>query len=158
MRRTRRLYTLSIMKPTLRTAGSWRSGSTFHLPTEENHRFVGGDPNIRIWLGTWRLGPDEALVIEMTPPDCHYWNFQLANVWAESLDYRFQRVHINSGAAETRSDGSVQLVVAHEDPGHPNFMTTTGHDHGTMCVRWVRADSHPEPHCRVVKLSELRGA
>ena len=132
--------------------------NTFHLPTEENHRFVGGDPNIRIWLGTWRLGPDEALVIEMTPPDCHYWNFQLANVWAESLDYRFQRVHINNGAAEARPDGSVQLVVAHEDPGHPNFMTTTGHDHGTMCVRWVRADSHPEPHCRVVKLSELQGA
>jgi len=129
--------------------------NTFHLPTEENHRFVGGDPNIRIWLGTWRLAPDEALVIEVTPPACHYWNFQLGNVWAESLDFRFQRVHINSGAAEVAPDGTVQLVVGHEDPGHPNFMTTAGHDHGTMCVRWVRADSHPEPRCRVVKLAEL---
>ena len=25
-----------------------------------------------------------------------------------------------------------------------------------MCVRWVRAESHPEPMCRVVKLDELR--
>ena len=132
--------------------------NAFHLPTEENHRHVGGDPNVRIWLGTWRLAPDEALVIEAMPPECHYWNFQLGNVWAESLDYRFQQVHINSGAAELEPDGSFRLVVAHEDPGLPNWLTTAGHERGTMCVRWVRAASHPEPRCRVVKLAELRGA
>jgi hypothetical protein len=128
----------------------------FHLPDLENHRVVGGDPNIRIWLGLWELGPDEALVVEATPPKCDYWNFQLGNVWAESLDYRFERVHINSGQAKLRDDGSFQLVVAHEDPGHPNHISTAGHDHGTMCVRWVRATSHPEPRCRVVPLALLR--
>ncbi len=131
------------------------SVNTFHLPTEEEHRFVGGDPNVRIWLGRWKLEPDEALVIEMTPPNCHYWNFQLANIWAESLDYDFRQVHINSGGAALRADGSVQLVVANEDPGTENWMDTAGHHHGTMCVRWVRADSHPEPRCRVVKLADL---
>jgi hypothetical protein len=118
---------------------------------------VGGDPNIRIWLGCWKLAQDEALVIEATPPDCDYWNFQLGNVWAESLDYRFHRVHLNNGAAKLREDGSFEIVVAHVDPGHPNWLDTAGHDHGTMCVRWVRASSHPEPKCRVVKLSELQG-
>ena len=127
----------------------------FHLPDEENHRFVGGDPNIRIWLGYWKLAPDEALVIEAMPPDCHYWNFQLGNIWAESLDYRFRHVHVNSGSARLRDDGSFRLVVAHEDPGVDNWMDTAGHDHGTMCVRWVRATSHPEPECRVVKLTEI---
>ena len=129
--------------------------NAFHLPDAEQHRLVGGDPNIRIWLGLWRIAPDEALVIETTPPRCDYWNFQLGNVWAESLDYEFRRVHINSGQAALRDDGSVQLVVAHEDPGHPNWIDTAGHEHGTMCVRWVRADAHPEPRCRVVKRSEL---
>jgi hypothetical protein len=128
----------------------------FHLPDAENHRFVGGDPNIRIWLGAWKLAPDEALVVEATPPRCDYWNFQLGNVWAESLDYRFERVHINSGQAVLEDDGSFRLVVAREDPGHPNYISTAGHDHGTMCVRWVRAESHPEPRCRVVKLDSLR--
>lgn len=127
----------------------------FHLPSEETHRHVGGDPNIRIWLGLWQLGPEEALVIEATPPSCDYWNFQLGNIWAESLDYNFHRVHINNGQAKLRDDGSVQLVVAHRDPGHPNWIDTAGHEHGTMAVRWVRADAHPEPRCRVVKLSEL---
>jgi hypothetical protein len=55
-----------------------------------------------------------------------------------------------------RDDGSFQLMVAHEDPGHPNWIDTAGHHHGTMALRWVRTDAHPEPQCRVVKLSELR--
>ena len=127
----------------------------FHLPDEENHRLLGGDPNIRIWLGLWKLAPDEALLIEATPPSCHYWNFQLGNIWAESLDYKFRQVHVNNGSAILRDDGSFRLVVAHENPGVENWMDTAGHDHGTMCVRWVRADDYPEPRCRVVKLADL---
>lgn len=129
--------------------------NSFHLPDEENHRLVGGDPNIRIWLGLWRLEPDEALVIEVMPPECDYWNFQLGNIWAESLDYKFRQVHINSGKAKCKQDGSVRLVVAHEDPGVENWIDTAGHAHGTMCVRWVRAASHPEPKCRVVEIADL---
>jgi hypothetical protein len=132
--------------------------NAFHLPSEDDHRRLGGDPNIRLWLGTWRLAPDEALVVEATPPKCHYWNFQLANVWAESLDSRFSRVHLNSSQAAYRGDGSFELVVAHRDPGHPNWISTAGHEHGTMGLRWVLADAHPEPRTRVVKLAELRPA
>ncbi|MCP4004443.1 MAG: DUF1214 domain-containing protein [bacterium] len=132
--------------------------NAFHLPDEENHRLVGGDPNIRIWLGLWSLAEDEVLLIDAQPPKCDYWNFQLGNVWAESLDYRFEPVHINSAGAQYADDGSFQLAIASEDPGHPNWISTAGHDHGTMCVRWVRADQHPEPRCRVVKRSELPAA
>lgn len=128
----------------------------FHLPSEEQHRLVGGDPNIRIWLGRWQLAADEALVIEMTPPRCHYWNFQLGNIWAESLEYRFRRTHINSGSAEVSDDGTVRLIIAARDPGSANWIDTAGHTRGTMCVRWVRADSHPEPRCSVVQLPSSR--
>ncbi len=127
----------------------------FHLPDEEQHRKVGGDPNIRIWLGRWQLAADEALVIDLKLPQCDYWNFQLGNVWAESLEYRFRRTHVNSGQAVARDDGSVRLVVGARDPGRGNWIDTAGHERGTMCVRWVRADSHPEPNCRVVALGEV---
>jgi hypothetical protein len=126
--------------------------NSFHLPGEEDHRRVGGDPNVRLWLGTWRLAPGEVLFVEATPPPCHYWNFQLGNVWAESLDHRFSRVHINSSQAAYRDDGSFELAIAHSDPGHPNWISTAGHEHGTMGLRWVLAESHPEPRTRVVKL------
>ncbi len=127
----------------------------FHLPDEEQHRLVGGDPNIRLWLGQWKLSPDEALVIEATPPKCDYWNFQLGNIWAESLDFVNRTVHTNSHTTTYNDDGSFTLIVAQEDPGRPNWMDTAGHDHGTMGVRWVRANSLPEPKCQVVKLAEL---
>ena len=127
----------------------------FHLPPLEKHLQMGGDPNIRMWLGFWELAPDEALLIEVTPPRCDYWNLQLGNIWAESLDYQFRTTHVNSGQAVLEDDGSVRIVVAHEDPGLPNWLDTAGHHHGTMGVRWVRADAHPEPACRVVKRSDL---
>jgi hypothetical protein len=128
----------------------------FHLPDVEKHRVMGGDPNIRMWLGRWALGPDEALVIDAMPPKCDYWNFQLGNIWAESLDYRTRPVHVNSGGAVYRDDGSFRLVVAHEDPGVPNWMDTAGHHHGTMALRWVRTDAHPRPAVRVVPVSAVR--
>ena len=132
--------------------------NTMYLPDAENHRAVGGDPEVRIYLGRWRLASDEALRITLQPPNCDYWNFQLANVWAESFDYRFQQVHINSGNAHYSDDGSVELLVAAQHPAseaHPNWITTAHHEHGIMGVRWVRADAHPQPQCEVVKLDSL---
>lgn len=128
----------------------------FHAPDPEQHRFVGGDPNVLFYLGRWALGPDEALIIEAMPPECDYWNFQLGNIWAESLDFRHHKVHVNSRTTTYNADGSFQLVVAHEDPGHPNWIDTASHDFGTMGLRWVRARGHPAPRTRVVKRSEVR--
>jgi len=116
---------------------------------------AGGDPNITYYHSYWRLAPDEALVIEVTPPPCDSWNFQLDNWWMESLDYRYHRIHVNKHTAVSESDGSVRIVVAHEDPGLPNWIETAGHRHGTMCFRWIGAKDHPQPHTKVVKRDEL---
>jgi len=118
---------------------------------------AGGDPNIVYYHSYWELGPDEALVIEATPPACSAWNFQLNNHWMESLDYRWFRIHVNKHTAVYRDDGSVRIVVAHEDPGLPNWIHTAGHRRGTMCFRWIGAEEHPQPRSRVVPLRELAG-
>ena len=115
-----------------------------------------GDPNIVYYHGYWELGPDEALLVEVTPPECEYWNFQLNNHWMESLDYRYHRIALNHHGAVRRPDGSVRIVVAHEDPGEPNWLDTAGHRRGTMCLRWVGAKSHPDPTTRVVARAALR--
>ena len=101
------------------------------------------------------LEPVARPAIEAEPPECDNWNFQLDNHWMESLDYRYFRVTINKHTASKEPDGSVKIIVAHDDPGHPNWIETAGHQQGTMCFRWIRADRHPQPACRVVKLSEL---
>ncbi len=117
---------------------------------------AGGDPNIAYYHSHWALAEDEALLVEVTPPECEYWNFQLNNYWMESLDYRHFTIHTNKHLAHYEGDGSVRLVVAHEDPGLPNWIETAGHMSGTMCFRWVRAEEHPQPRTRLAKLSSLQ--
>jgi hypothetical protein len=116
---------------------------------------AGGDPHIAYYHSYWKLAPDEALLVEATPPECDYWNFQLANHWLESLDYRYFKIHVNKHTAVYEPDGSVRIVIAHRDPGRPNWLDTCGHSRGTMCLRWVRAKEHPEPRTRLVRLAEL---
>ena len=114
---------------------------------------AGGDPNIFYLHGYWRLQPEEALVIELRPPQCEFWNFQLDNYWMESLDYRYAPIWVNSESAKYNADGSVTLTVAREDRGFSNWIDTDGHTSGSMLLRWVRASSHPVPACRVLRLA-----
>ena len=116
---------------------------------------AGGIPDCIYYHSYWKLGPDEALLIEVTPPACDYWNFQLNNHWMESLDYRYHRIALNKHDAVAERDGTVRIVVAGRNPGHPNWLETAGHDRGTMCLRWIRADHHPTPRTRVVKIAEV---
>ncbi len=120
---------------------------------------AGGDADIIYYHSHWKLNKNEALVIQVKPPDCDTWNFQLNNYWMESLDYRYFNICINKGNAEYNSDGSVKVVVAHQDPGHPNWIDTCGHEEGTMCWRWYRLgkDAKPlEPGCEVVIFDQLK--
>jgi hypothetical protein len=118
---------------------------------------AGGDPNIAYYHSHWQLASDEALVIDVMPPACRHWNFQLNNYWMESLDYRFFTIHLNKHTARAAPDGSLRIVVAHRDPGVPNWIDTVGHACGTMCFRWVAAESQPVPQTRVVKHAEVSG-
>jgi len=120
---------------------------------------AGGDESIIYYHSHWKLAPDEALVIEVKPPDCETWNFQLNNYWMESLDYRYFNICINKAGARYEEDGTLKVVVSHTDPGHPNWIETCGHFEGTMCWRWYRLNdgARPaEPGCRVVKIIDWR--
>ena len=120
---------------------------------------AGGDADIIYYHSHWKLNKNEALVIQVKPPDCDTWNFQLNNYWMESLDYRYFNICVNKGNAEYNSDGSVKVVVAHTDPGLPNWIDTCGHEEGTMCWRWYRLGKNTkplEPDCEVVILDQLK--
>ncbi len=117
---------------------------------QEMFQKAGGDPEIFYLHGYWRLAPGEAWVIETEVPDCPYWNFQLSNWWMESLDWDKQ-ITVNKHSAKL-DGGKLTLVVSDEDPGWGNWIDTAGHTNGTALIRWVCADSHPLPTCRVVEL------
>ena len=142
----------------------WAKGFQAHtneLPLFDQQRSnkAGGDPNIRYFHSYWALTADQALRIRFQPPRCRCWNFQLNNHWMESLDYRYHPVHTNNELARA-DDGSAEtftIVVAHADPNAAgrfvgNWVSTVGHECGTMCFRWVAprlADGAPLPHPRI---------
>jgi len=154
---TRLAAAAAFVSGTASTFARWAEGFARHPNTlrpldESVKQGAHGDPNIFFYMGYWELGPEEALLIEVTPPECEYWNFQLNNHWMESLDYRSHQIALNRHTARLEPDGSLRLLVAHRDPGpaFPNWIETAGHARGTMGLRWVRAASHPQPATRVV--------
>ena len=93
----------------------------------------------------WHIQPDEALLIEVTPPRCSYWNFELANYWWNSVDYRYRLSSLNGKQAVLEDDGSVRIAVSHADPGIPNWLDTGGHCVGMVNQRWVESEDFPLP-------------
>ncbi|MCY4133714.1 MAG: DUF1214 domain-containing protein [bacterium] len=114
--------------------------------------FAQGDPDTSYNYGYYDLGPDVAWIIEFKPPECEYWNIQLGNHWLESLDFEYYRTSLNHHTATVEDDGTVRVVVARRDPGHPNWLDTAGHSRGGLALRWVGAEIEPEVRCRVEAL------
>jgi len=154
---------------TLATADLFKQWTeSFKLHTNQLPRFnpekalqAGGDPNIAYYHSYFDIADDEGLLIHLTPPECDFWNFQLGNYWLESLDYRYYPVHLNKHTAQYEADGSVTILVSKTSPAElgktvKNWMNTCGHNQGTMCVRWIRAEAHPTPKTELIKLSTLK--
>jgi hypothetical protein len=110
--------------------------------------------NVSTW-GSWSLADDEALLIEVVPPEAVYWSVSLGNFWWETIDYANRQSSLNGHQAVLDSDGVFRAVVAHSDPGIANWLDTGGNHHGAAIFRWLRAESAPVPDVRVVPFAEL---
>jgi hypothetical protein len=99
-----------------------------------------------------------ALVVEFDEPECQHWNFQLCNHWMENLaNYATGEGYVDRENA-VRDGRRVTIVVAHEDPGVPNWIRPLSHDHGVMGCRFVRPATEPDVSCRLVSIDELTSA
>jgi hypothetical protein len=109
-------------------------------------------------IGSWELAPDEALVVEVSPPQGLYWSYSLGNPWWETIDYGAHQSSLNGHQATVDDDGVLRTVIAHEDPGVANWLDTAGHSVGPIILRCVRTETAPVPTMRLVKFSELEKA
>ncbi len=106
-------------------------------------------------IGSWKLGPDEALIVEVTPPEGLYWSYSLGNLWWETVDYGNRQSSLNGHQAAVDADGKVRVVVAHQDPGFANWLDTAGHSEGPIILRCVRTETAPVPITKVVSFDRL---
>ena len=106
-------------------------------------------------IGSWELAPDEALVVEVSPPQGLYWSYSLGNPWWETIDYAAHQSSLNGSQAAVDDDGILRVVIAHEDPGIGNWLDTAGHSAGPVILRCVRTETAPVPTTRLIKFSDV---
>ncbi len=107
----------------------------------------------------WDLGPGEALLIETDVPRARYWGLQLATLgWFEPIDPVHRVTSLNQHQCRADADGRVRFVLAHEDPGVPNWLDTAGHREGLLTYRWFWPESDPAVETRVLPFAELAAA
>ena len=107
-------------------------------------------------MGSFDLGPDEALVIRGRSPECAFWNLCLWNQFMHTYNYDYERCTINGAQVVPEADGSWTIVVAAEDPRHPNWVSTCGHPRGRLWFRWFYPAETPDaPTTEVVKRRDV---
>ena len=108
--------------------------------------------------GNWRVGPDQALRITIHPArgGARYWGFTLVNPWMESYEYRQRHVCTNDQLAARNADGSWTIVIAHRDPGVPNWLDSEGRPFGMVFWRFFLPEGEIEtPQAKVVPFAEI---
>jgi hypothetical protein len=109
-------------------------------------------------IGRWELGSDEALILEVEPPQGVYWSFSLGNPWWETIHYGRHQSSLNAHQTVVDADGLVRVTVCGRDPGVANWLDTAGFSNGAMILRCVRTTTAPTPRARVVAFDEIAAA
>lgn len=112
-------------------------------------------------LGYYRLSDGEAWVISIDLLGARYLGVQLCDMWMLSYDYRQRASSLNHRQALADADGRVRLVVSAADPGVHNWLDGSGHDLGTILLRWhgipAGADFANSVVAEVVAIVDLAG-
>lgn len=88
-------------------------------------------------MSPYLLGPDEALVITAAWPECRCASVSLWNRQLQTFDYLRGPVSLNRAQAAVDADGTFRVVIAHRDPGVPNWLTTEGRPLGLVFWRFL---------------------
>ena len=114
-----------------------------------------GWADLQYGKGHYRCGPDEAVILELTPPNAPYWGIQLGSHFWEARDWQLRQNSLNGHQAVLDDEGVFRAVIAQRDPGVANWLDAGGHQTGLIAIRFYKADSTPAPTLRTVAFAEL---
>lgn len=109
-------------------------------------------------MGHFRCAPNEAVILEVTPPECPYWAFQLMNHQWEALDWHLRQTSLNGHQARIDPDGVFRAVISHRDPGVANWLDPAGHTVGLVAGRYFRPPVTAPASLRTVPFESLDDA
>ena len=110
-------------------------------------------------MAPFLIGPDEALVVRARWPQCRYANVCLWNRHLQTFDYASRSISLNRAQTVADADGRFTAVIAHTDPGTPNWLDTEGRPFGIVYWRFMLPEGEIEtPQAEVIPLSDLIAA
>ncbi len=115
-------------------------------------------PGIQYIGGTFKIEPDEVIVVEGKDVPCRYWNLQILTRYLESGDFRHHKVGLQNRDVVKDPDGRFRIYAAAEDPETNNWISTQGYANGQILIRTLLADPLMEATFKVIKASEIPSA
>lgn len=107
-------------------------------------------------MAPYVLGPEEGLVMTGRWPACRCANVSLWNRHLQTYDFAHRQVSLNRAQTTLEPDGSFRMVIAHRDPGVPNWLDTEGRPFGMVFWRYFLPESEIDtPQAKVVQLEDL---
>jgi len=82
------------------------------------------------------LAPDQALLIRGRFPKCRFSNVVLFNRFLQTLDYEERSISLNRAQTTLDGEGNFEMILAHRNPGRPNWLDTEGRPYGIMFWRF----------------------
>jgi len=117
----------------------------------------GGAQNMLHGGTQWDLEAHQALVAEFDRPEATYWSIQTYVIdWMQPLDFVNRVTGLNDGQLRVDDDGKVRIVLAHTDPGVPNWLDTSGLRQGLLTYRYVKPTVAPAPTTVLVDVASVR--
>jgi Protein of unknown function (DUF1214) len=101
-------------------------------------------PDNLYMMGTYRLEPGQALVLDIAPPDTRYWNVTLESIWHECLEPRRRHSSVTNRAVQPDADGRVRIAISAQDFGFGHWLDTGGRHRGFVILRWLDNPSPPD--------------
>ncbi|MAE96476.1 MAG: hypothetical protein CL910_17655 [Deltaproteobacteria bacterium] len=102
------------------------------------------------------LGPEDALVITGRWPACRCANVSLWNRHLQTFDYANRSASLNRKQTVLEPDGSFRIVIAHRDPGVPNWLDTEGRAFGMVFWRFMLPEGEiAKPEAERVSFAEV---
>ncbi|MUL66305.1 hypothetical protein BOO86_17670 [Mycobacterium sp. CBMA 234] len=101
-------------------------------------------PDNLYMIGTYRLEPDQALVLEFEPPDTRYWNVTLETIWHEVPEPGRRNVSVTNRGVAVGDDRLVRIAISAKDFGYGHWLDTGGRHRGFVLLRWLDNPTAPE--------------
>lgn len=96
------------------------------------------------------LAPGQALRITGEPPVARYVSFVFYDRWFNTPDFPTHSCYRTLDDLERSSEGTYEMILGPDDPGHPNWIDTGGLRQGIFAIRCLLPEQRHLPDVEII--------